>query len=72
MIVKSGHEIRAVIRSERKRQGLTTRELAARSGIHIATLNSLLYKADLRPGLRILLPVLHALGLEMVIVRKKQ
>ena len=71
MIVKDGSEICNVIIKERRRQQMGIQELAGRSGIPYTTVKDILYRPELKPALRTCLPVLHALGLEMVIVRRK-
>lgn len=72
MIVKHGGEICRAIISERSRQNMPIKTLAEKSGVPYTTIKDILYRPELKPALRTCLPVLRALGLEMVIVRRKQ
>lgn len=71
MIVKFGYEVTQAIIAEKKRQKITAQRLAQKSGISKATIDNLAQRPETAPGMGTCLPLLHALGLEMVIVRRK-
>ena len=71
MIVKFGYEVTEAIIAEKKRQKITAKKLAEKSGISMATINNLAQRPETAPNMQTCLPLLHALGLEMVIVRRK-
>ena len=71
MVIENGEQIRALIIRQRRRQGMTIQELAKRSGLRRGCINNVLYRKQESPTPRTFLPILHALGLELVIVRRK-
>ena len=71
MKVKFGYEVTQAIIAEKRRQKITARKLAEKSGISMATINNLAQRPETAPNMQTCLPLLHALGLEMVIVRRK-
>ena len=71
MIVKFGYEVTEAIIAEKKRQKITAKKLAEKSGISMATIFNLTQRPENAPTMSTCLPLLHALGLEMVIVRRK-
>ena len=70
--VEYGFEISKAIISERKRQNITTKKLAEKAGVPPTTINDILYRPEVTPGLRTCLPILHALGLELIVRRRKE
>ena len=71
MIVQNSYDLGRVIIAEKKRQGIATKALAAKAGVSHTTINNLAQRPETAPGMSTCLPLLHALGLEMVIVRRK-
>ena len=72
MKVEYGFEISKAIISERKRKNIPTKKLAEKAGVSYTTINDILYRPEVTPGLRTCLPILHALGLELVIIRREK
>lgn len=71
MIVRKAEDFVRVIRQQRSRQHLTNEQLADRAGISPYTLHTALYEPRMTPRIKTILPLLHALGLEIAIVRRK-
>ena len=72
MIVQNSYDLGRVIIAEKKRQGISTKALSAKAGVSHTTINDILYRPECTPGLRVALPILKALGLELVVVRRKK
>lgn len=71
MIVRKAEDFVRVIRQQRSRQHMTNEQLADRAGISPYTLHTALYDPRITPRITTILPLMHALGLEIAIVRRK-
>ena len=69
-VARTEIQVGAVIRRERRRQGLTQKELGARVGLRQATISKL-EKGEPATRLRTLLDTLTALGLQLVINKRE-
>lgn len=58
------------IKDRRREMGLKLKELSARAGISTSGLINWFYSSNRKPNLETVLPVLDALGLEMIVREK--
>ena len=70
-IARSGKQAGAIIRRERRKQGLTQAELGDKVGLRQATISKL-EKGEPATQLRTLLETLTALDLQLVITERKR
>lgn len=69
-IARTEQQLGAIIRRERRRQGLTQQELGARIGLRQATISKL-ERGEPATRLRTLLDALTALGLQLVVEERE-